>query len=59
MKDKELMLEETETSHTLGGSIKYTEIHSGVAIGLVALRGPIHLRICVSEERGDGEGPGS
>ena len=24
MKDKELMVEETEASHTLGGSIKYT-----------------------------------
>ena len=27
MKDKELKLEETEASHTLGGAIKYTEIH--------------------------------
>ena len=26
---------------------------------LVALSGPIHLRACVSEERGDGEGEGS
>ena len=27
-----------------------------VVIGLVALRGPMHLRACVSEEHGDGEG---
>ncbi len=27
MKDKEVKLEETESSHTLGGSIKYTQIH--------------------------------
>jgi hypothetical protein len=27
MKDKELKLEETEVSHTLGGDIKYTSIH--------------------------------
>jgi hypothetical protein len=32
---------------------------AGVAIGLVELRGPMHLRACVSEECGDGEGLGS
>ena len=31
MKDKELQLEETEDSHTLGGTV-------------LALRGPMHLR---------------
>ena len=30
-----------------------------VALGLVALRGPMHLCACVSEERGDREGAGS
>ncbi len=30
----------------------------GVTIGLVVLRGPIHLRACVSEKSGDGEGAG-
>ena len=32
---------------------------TGVSIGLVALCGPMHLRACVSEKRGDGEGAGS
>ncbi len=27
MIDKELKIEETESSHTLGGTIKYTKIH--------------------------------
>jgi hypothetical protein len=35
MKDKELNLEETEASHTLGGDIKYTSI----ALNLVEWRG--------------------
>ena len=32
---------------------------AGLATGLVASRGPMHLCACVSEERGDGEGAGS
>ena len=32
---------------------------AGLAIELVALRGPMHRCACVSEERGDGEGAGS
>ena len=51
MKDKELKLEETETSHSLGGVIKYTCINlTGLVTGLVALRGPKHLCACVSEK---------
>ena len=30
-----------------------------VGIGLVGLRGPMHLCACVSEERSNGEGAGS
>ena len=29
---------------------------AGLAIGLVALRGPMHLCACVSEERGENAG---
>ncbi len=32
---------------------------TGEAVGLVAFRGPIHLRVCVSEKGGDGETTGS
>jgi len=32
---------------------------AGLVIGLVALRGPMHLCACVREERGDGEGAAS
>jgi hypothetical protein len=51
MKDKELHLEETEASHTLGGAVqelsntlKYNNL-GGVDIGVVALRGPMHLSV--------------
>ena len=42
----------------LSNTLKYINL-AGVDIGLVALRGPMHLRACVSEKRGDGEGAGS
>ena len=42
----------------LSNTLKYINL-AGVAIGLVALRGPMYLRVCVSEKRGDGEGDGS
>ena len=32
MKDKELKLEETESSHTLGGVVKYTYIHQSFVV---------------------------
>ena len=41
----------------LSNTLKYINL-AGVAIGLVALRGPMHLRACVSEKRGDREGAG-
>ena len=37
----------------LSNTLKYINL-AGVNIGLVALRGPMHLRACVSEKRGDG-----
>jgi hypothetical protein len=74
MKDKYLKLQDTEASHTLGGAgegrsrgeeemvpsdtLTYINL-AEVALGLVALRGPMHLCACVSEERGDREGAGS
>jgi hypothetical protein len=39
----------------LSNTLKYINL-AGVNIGLVALRGPIHLCVCVREKRGDGEG---
>jgi hypothetical protein len=42
----------------LSNTLKYINL-TGVVIGLVVLCGPIHLRVCVSEKRGDGEGEGS
>ncbi len=38
--------------------LKYINL-TGVTRGLVALCGPIHLRGCVREKIGDGEGVGS
>ncbi len=43
---------------TGSNTLKYINL-VGVAIGLVVLRGPMHLRACVIEKRGDGEGAGS
>jgi hypothetical protein len=42
----------------LSDTLRYINL-AGFAIGLVALRGPMHLCACVSEEHGDGEGAGS
>jgi len=42
----------------LSDTLRYINL-AGFAIGLVTLRGPIHLCVCVSEERGDGEDAGS
>ena len=42
----------------LSDTLRYVNL-AGFAIGLVALRGPMHLCACVREERGDGEGAGS
>jgi hypothetical protein len=58
MKDKELNLEETEASHTVGGSTDTLRCINltGVDIGLVALRGPMHQCGYVREECGDGGG---
>ena len=42
----------------LSDTVRYINL-AGLAIGLVALRGPMHLCACESEERGDGEGAGS
>jgi hypothetical protein len=39
----------------LSNTLKYINL-TGVVIGLVALRGPMHLGTCVTEKRGDGEG---
>ena len=61
MKDKELKLEESEPSHTLGGvinTLKYINL-TGVSIGLVELRGPMHRSVCVRENDGEGKGTGS
>jgi hypothetical protein len=53
MKDKDLTLEETEVSHTLGGTIKYTEYINlvGVVIGLVVLCGPKEKDVVYYESR--------
>ena len=42
----------------LSDTLRYINL-AGLAIELVALRGPMHLCACVSEEHGDGEGAGS
>ena len=42
----------------LSNTLKYINL-AGVVIGLVVLREQMHLRACVSEDRGDGEGVGS
>jgi len=42
----------------LSDTLRYINL-AGLAIGLVALRGPMHLCACVSEKHGDGEGAGS
>ncbi len=42
----------------LSNTLKYINL-TGVAKGLVALRGPMHLSASVSEKGGDGEGAGS
>ncbi len=42
----------------LSNTLKYMNL-TGVVIGLVPLRGPMHLGACVTEKRGDGEGAGS
>jgi hypothetical protein len=42
----------------LSNTLRYINL-AGLVVGLVSLRGPMHLRVCVSEERGDGEGGGS
>ena len=39
----------------LSNTLEYINL-TGLDIGLVALRGRMHLCACVSEERGDGEG---
>ncbi len=42
----------------LSDTLRYINLAEG-AVGLVALRGPMHLCVCVYEERGGGEGVGS
>ncbi len=42
----------------LSNTLEYMNL-TVVAVGLVALRGPMHQCACVSKERGDGEGAGS
>ncbi len=42
----------------LSKTLEYINL-TGVDVGLVVLCGPIHLCVCVSEKRGDGEGVGS
>ena len=42
----------------LSNTLKYINL-TGLSIGLVAMRGPMDLRACVSEKRGDGEGADS
>ena len=42
----------------LSDTLRYINL-SGLVIGLVVLCGPMHLRTCVNEDRGDGEGEGS
>jgi len=42
----------------LSDTLRYINLAEG-AVGLAALRGPMHLCACVSEERGDGESAGS
>ena len=42
----------------LSNTLKYINL-TGVTVGLVALRGQMHLSVCVSENHGDGEGAGS
>ena len=42
----------------LSNTLKYINL-AGVSIGLVVLRGPMHLCAFVSEKHGDGEGAGS
>jgi len=72
MEGKELKVEETETSHTLGGSIKYTYIHQcrfrntiGHKSRRICYKGkvsvakkPMNLCACDSEECEDGVGAG-
>jgi hypothetical protein len=45
-------------SQSLSDTFRYINL-AGLGTGLVALRGPMHLGACVSEEAGDGEGAGS
>ncbi len=42
-------------SKSLSDTFRYINL-SGLVTGFLALRGPIHLCDCVSEEGGDGEG---
>jgi len=50
--------EEGAASQAPSDTLGYINL-AGLAIGLVALRGPMHLCACVSEEGGDGESAGS
>ena len=42
----------------ISNALKYINL-AGVVTGLVALRGPMHLRASVREKRGNGDGPDS
>ena len=57
MKDKGVKLEEAEVLQKLlthqvdlSNTVKYINL-TGLPIGVVELRGPMHLRVCLSEER--------
>ncbi len=45
-------------SEDLRDTLRYINL-TGLGIGLVTLCGPIHLRVCMREDRGNGEGTGS
>ena len=51
-------MDRCEVSQSLSDTLRYISL-VGLVTGLVDLSGPIHLCPCVSEEGGDGEGPGS
>ena len=44
-----------QKNDTLSNTLKYINL-TGLGIGLVVLRGPMHLCTCVSEDRGPGTG---
>jgi hypothetical protein len=52
MKDKEVKIEETEVSHTLGGTIKYINL-DGVGVGVVVSVDRLGTRLCVMNQESE------